>query len=261
MFTKEALKQQMRAMGLVPTDRVLIHTSYKAVGEVEGGPNGLIDAFCEYLSHGLFLVPTHTWDNVNAEHPVYDVRSTVPCIGAVPRAAAARGDGFRSLHPTHSLWAHGEGAEEFLAGEEHACTPTPPGSVWATLPERGVKILLLGVGNDKNTFLHSLDELLDIPDRLQREPWEVTIIDREGRRFRHPQRGHYCSRTNDVSQYFTNFEKPFVELGAQKFGKLGNATVRIIDPGECRRILTRILSRATEDLCVSHMDLPEALYR
>ena len=76
MYNKEELKRQMAEMGLKSTDTVLIHISLKAVGETENGADGIIDAFCEYLSDGLFLVPTHTLDSVNAKNPVFDVRTS-----------------------------------------------------------------------------------------------------------------------------------------------------------------------------------------
>ena len=261
MFTKEELTDQIRNMGILPTDTVLIHTSMRAVGQVENGAHGVIDAFRDYLTEGLFLVPTHTWANVTRENPVYDVRSTVPCIGALPTAAAFREDGIRSLHPTHSMWAIGRGAEEYVRGEENAPTPGTPGFAWERLADANAKILLVGVGNDKNTFIHAVEEVADIPDRLQREPWEVTIRDQEGREYTHPYVTHYCSRSNDVSRQFVNFEKPLLELGAQKFGKLGNADVRIVDAAACKEIVLKICARATQDLCIEYMDLPEELYR
>ena len=261
MFGKEALQEQIQAMGIVPSDTVLIHTSMRAVGEVENGAHGVIDAFREFLSEGLFLVPTHTWDCVNREHPVYDVTKTIPGIGALPRAAAFRPDGIRSLHPTHSMWATGKGAARYIQNEENAPTPGTPGYAWARLADVNAKILLIGVGNDKNTFIHAVEEMADIPDRLAQEPYEVTILDWEGRIYRHAYRGHFCSRSTDVSRQFVNFEKPFVALGAQKFGKFGNAEVRIVDAKRCRDILFKIYSRTKEDLCITRMDIPEALYR
>ena len=74
MFTKEQLKEQLKNMGIKPDDTVLIHTSFKAVGEVEGGIDGFIDIFKEYLSDGLFIIPTHTWAVVTPENPIYDVK-------------------------------------------------------------------------------------------------------------------------------------------------------------------------------------------
>ena len=37
MFQKADLIKQIKAMGILPTDTVLIHTSMRAIGEVEGG--------------------------------------------------------------------------------------------------------------------------------------------------------------------------------------------------------------------------------
>ena len=123
MFTKQDLTEQIRAMGILPTDTVLVHISLRAVGKVENGADGVIDAFRDYLTDGLFLVPTHTWANVNKDQPVYDVRSTVPCIGTMPTVAAFRQDGVRSLHPTHSIWAIGKNAAEYVRNEENAPSP------------------------------------------------------------------------------------------------------------------------------------------
>lgn len=261
MFSKEELKKQIQDMGIKPSDTVLIHTSLRAVGEVENGADGVIDAFCEYLSDGLFLVPTHTWMSVNREHPVYDVRTAVPCIGTLPQVAAFRKDGVRSLHPTHSMWAHGKRAAEYVAGEEKATSPMPPGFAWARLAEVNAKILLLGVQNNRNSFIHAVDEIAELPDRIHSESYRITIYDQEGHVHYMDYFGHHCSRSDDFSRQFVNFEKPLVEMGAQTFGNFGNAQVRIIDAKKCQDVLLKIYSRAKEDLCIELMEIPEEYYR
>ena len=261
MVTKQQIKDDLQTLGILPRDTVLIHTSLKAVGEVEGGADGFIDAFCEYLSEGLFLVPTHTWDCVNADHPHYDVRTSVPCIGTVPRVAAFRKDGIRSLHPTHSVWAHGNNAESFVRGEENAQSPAPVGFCWDRLADAGAKILLIGVTHNRNTFIHSVDERMNLSDRLSAQTYDVTISDSNGRTVTHPMRSHSCSKTNDVSLFYVNFEKPLVELGAQSFGQLGNAQVRIVDAMKCREIVSRIYVRAEADIFTQYREFPEALYK
>ena len=261
MITKQQLKDDLQAMGIRPDDTVLIHTSLKSVGEVEGGADGFIDAFCEYLKDGLFLIPTHTWNDVNADNPLYDVSASVPCIGAVPRVAAFRKDGIRSLHPTHSIWAHGKTAADFIRGEENAASPAPMGFCWDRLADVGAKILLIGVGHNRNTFIHSVDERVDLPDRLGAVPYEVTIVDHSGNRLIRSMRPHRCSRTNDVSQFYVNFEKPLTELGAQKTGKMGNAEVRIVDAKQCRDIVSGIYNRAESDIFTEYCEIPEHLYK
>jgi len=259
MITKEQLKKELQNMGILPTDTVLIHTSLKAVGEVEGGADTFIDAFCEYLSDGLFLVPTHTWDNVTPEHPSYDVRTERPCIGIVPVVASTRKDGIRSLHATHSIWGHGKGAKEFLMGEEDAGSPGAPGFCWSRLADIDAKILLIGVLHNRDTFIHSVDEYVDLPNRLG-EPFEVTITDWDGSTMKRNFRPHRCSRTNDVSQFYVNFEKPLIALGAQQMGKLGNADVRIVDAKRCREIVSGIYRHADEAYFTEFRDIPEEMY-
>ncbi len=268
MITKEQLTEDIRAMGIAPTDTVMIHTSMRAIGDVEGGADTVIDAFCEVLSDGLFLVPTHTWATVGPRNPLYDVRASVPNIGALPCAAARREDGVRSLHPTHSMWAKGARAAEFVSGEEKALTPTPPGFAWSRLADVGAKILLLGVGLDKNTYIHAVDELYDLPDRLASEPYTVTIRDYDGQEISRPCYPHHCSRTWDVSGHFVNFEPAFLACGVMTFGKLGNACVRIVDAKKCRDTVLRIYesaaaddTRTDKDLCVEYLDIPASYYQ
>lgn len=261
MYNKEALKKQIREMGILSTDIVMMHTSMKAIGEVEGGADTVIDAFCECLEDGLYLVPTHTWGSVHKDHPVFDVRTERPCVGALPTAAAFRKDGVRSLHPSHSVWAHGKNAAEFVKGEEQVHSPAPKGFLWSKLADVNAKILLVGVGNNKNTFIHSVDEYVDLEDRLSPEEFDVTIIDHEGKEHHSNYRGHCCSKTRDVSQYYVNFEKPLVELGAQTFGKLGDAVVRIVDAKKCRDIVAKIYNTMDYDVGIMYQEIPEAFYK
>ena len=256
MFTKSELKNQLKEMGIKPDDTVLIHTSYKSIGEVEDGINGLIDAFKEYLCDGLFIIPTHTWANVTAENPVYDVNTTIPCIGAVSKVAAFRKDGVRSLHPTHSVWATGKNAVEFVKGEEISETPAPIGGCWFRLKDVNAKILLIGVGNNRNTFIHAVDELAELHDRLVENAWNVTVVDYNGNTLTHSFKNH----GNTGSENFGNFEKMFIKKGVQASGKLGNAEVKICDAKKCCELLLKLYKKVPENLCLEKNDIPEHLY-
>lgn len=257
MFTKQQLKEQLKAMGIKADDTVLIHSSYKSIGEVEGGIDGLIDVFKEYLSEGLFIIPTHTWAVINPQNPVYDVKSSIPCIGAVAKVAAFRKDGIRSLHPTHSVWVTGKVAEDFVKGEEYAMTPAPVGGCWSRLVQMGAKILLIGVGNNRNTFIHAVDEMADLDDRLSPNPWEVTIVDYDGNKTTHSYRSHGATG----SENFGNFEKMFIAKGVQKSGRLGNAEVKICDTKRCTEVLLSLYGKTRKNLCLTKGDIDEELYK
>ena len=45
MYTKDQLKEQIKRLGIRPDDTLLVHSSMKAVGEVEGGADTVLDAF------------------------------------------------------------------------------------------------------------------------------------------------------------------------------------------------------------------------
>ena len=126
--------------------------------------------------------------------------------------------------------------------------------------QKNGKILLIGVEHNRNTFIHSVDERMALPDRLG-APYAVTFVDHHGHSITHPMRPHSCSRTNDVSRFYVNFEKPFTELGAQKLGKLGNASIRILDACKCREIVSRIYARSKSDIFTEYRDFPETLYK
>ena len=255
MLTQTQIHDALKQMGIRSTDTVLIHTSMRAIGEVEGGCDGLIDAFCAYLDKGLFLVPTHTWDNVGKTAPVFDVRTTKPCIGALPTVAAFRADGVRSLHPTHSVTAFGDRAAEFVKGEEKATTPCPAGGVWARLLCEDAKILLIGVGLNRNTYIHAVDEMLDLPDRLV-PPIPLTIIDQNGNRHE----TLYQKHGQTGSENFGVFQKPLEALGALTYGTLGNATVGVFHVKSGTTVLKKLWQAAEYDLCKQPQEIPITYY-
>ncbi len=256
MVTKRDIFDFLQKINIKKDDTVLVHTSMKSIGEVENGCDGIIDAFTEYLSDGLFIVPTHTWANVNRDNPVYDVKSTKPCIGALPTVAAFRKDGIRSLHPTHSVTAFGKEAADFVKGEEKSTSPCPKGGVWERLYHRGAKILLIGVGLNRNTYIHAIDEILSLEGRLS-SPFPLTIIDYEGKEHKI----HFKSHTELTgSENFGNFKTPLEKLGALTYEKLGNATVGIFEIKSGTRIIKHLWKNADFHLCIEEKEIPIKYY-
>lgn len=251
MITRTDVHGFLKDIGIKSCDTVLIHSSMRSLGDVEGGCDGLIDAFKSYLTGGLLIIPTHTWANVNAQNPIYGPRKTPPCIGALPTVAALRPDGFRSLHPTHSVAAFGYRASEFVSGEESAFSPCSEGGVWRRLYDEDAKILLIGVGLDRNTYIHAIDEILDLPDRLS-APFSLTVIDYEGKAHYLNFRGH----ASTGSRNFENYRTPLEALGAMKNATLGKATVGIVNARAATEVITKLWERAEYNLCAERREIP-----
>lgn len=263
MVTGQDIFDMLEKFGIRHDAKVTMHTSLRAVGEIEGGADGLIDAFCAYLNDGLFMVPTHTWANVNKENPYFDVRTTIPCIGTLPEVAAFRPDAVRTLHPTHSLAIFGKKAEEYGKGEEECHTPAPVGGALSRLYEEEGKILLVGVGHEKNTYLHAVDERLHIPNRIRKEGFLVTITDRQGKKHQltdfhpHHTEGIDCG----CSEFYPNYKKALDETGCVEYGKLGNALVYCCDVKKMTDVVANIWKHADHDICVTQEELPKEYYK
>ena len=263
MVTKQEIQEFLKQTGIRHDDKVTVHCSLRAIGEIEDGADGLIDAFCGYLSAGLLLVPTHTWDTVTREHPFYDVRTEVPCIGTLAKVAAFRKDAVRSLHPTHSVAAFGKNAAEYVRGEERSASPAPVGGCLSRLYEEHGKILLLGVGHDKNTYLHAVDERLRIPDRLHPEPFVITIRDQSGNTLTSPPFHTHFTAASDtcVSEYYPNYKETLEYTGAVTYTKLGNAQVYCCDAVKMTDTVRMLWEKADYDLCAARRPVPAAYYK
>ncbi len=251
------LLTQIEKAGIAPNDTVMIHSSLKALGEIEGRAEGFIDAFKEYLSDGLLLIPTHTWANVNRSNPVFDVRSTLPCIGALPTVAAFYKDGVRSLHPTHSLVAFGKRSEDYVKNECKCSSPTPPEGAWGRLYGENAKILLIGVGHNRNTYIHSIDERVGIPHRLAENPIDFHVIDRNGVERIQPSRQHFTPGTKDVSANFVRFTSLLEKEKATYKVKIGEADTIVCDAHRLTEVLVPLFEKSIKmgvDLCADSTD-------
>lgn len=258
MYTKEDLKKCMADMGLKPTDALMVHSSMKAVGEVDGGADTVVDAFMEYLKDGLFMTPTHTWAQMGKDYPVFDPKTEPACVGIIPNIFRQREGVVRSLHPTHSIAAYGVGASEYIEGEENATSPCPPGGCWDRLREIDAKILLLGVTHTRNTYIHSVDEVLNIRDRLTDEPTLMQVVMPDGSKKDVPMYRHF-NRTLGIGNFSEEFDKlkqAFYDLGAAKPVKFGDADCILCEAKKIFAVCERLFS-IEENCVIERAELPE----
>lgn len=223
MFTKELLTQQLKDMGISSDDALMLHSSMKAIGEVAGGADTVLDAFMEYLSAGLFMTPTHTWRQMSADYCVFDPSLEPSCVGILSDLFWRRPGVYRSLHPTHSIAACGKGAAEYVQGEEFLHTPCDPSGCFGRLKDIRAKILLVGVTHVKNTYIHSIEESFDVKERLTEEPVLFYVVRPDGTRIPVPMHRHYNSTTAHISEAFDLLKDYYFETGAAKGVRFGDA--------------------------------------
>lgn len=257
MHTKESLKKQLAAMGLTGEETILIHSSMKAIGETQKGAETVLDALMEFFEKGLLLLPTHTWKTINAENPVFDVDNEPACVGILPNLFLKRPGVVRSLHPTHSMAGYGKDAASYLAGEEMRNTPCTPGGCYDRLKDVGGKILLVGVGHERNTYIHSVEEVLNVPNRLSDMPVLMKIVQHGKKPVSVYMRKHYNSQQPHISEDFVKLNRAFDECGAAVHTVFGSAECILCDARRIFEVTRHVVAPDPECLVTRGEIAPE----
>lgn len=228
MFTQADLTEHLKALGIQPTDTLLVHSSLKSIGPVEGGAEGVLDALIDYLRPGLLIFPTHTWKQINEQYNVFDPQTEPACIGILPNLFMKRPGVIRSWHPTHSVAACGVDAAAYTAGEEQWDTPCPRQGCWGKLIDRQAKILFIGCSLKSNTFLHGVEEWNQVPNRIAPFYQYLKIRLPDGSLFDRPMHRHHAPGLS-ISEHYDKMEAPFLAAGIARRGRFGDAGCTIGD--------------------------------
>jgi len=226
------LADDLTTLGVEPGDVLLVHTSYRAVRPVEGGPAGLIAALRRAVGDsGTLVMPSWTED----DDAVFD-RATTPVaadLGITAATFVRTPAVVRSTHP-FAFAAVGPQAEAITADP----LPTPPhrlespvGRVW----EHDGKVLLLGVGHDSNTTIHLAESLARVPYGVSKH----CTVEEDGRptRVDYLENDHCCQRFALADEWLRS-------RGAQREGRVGNAHARLI---RSRDVVTVVRERLERD--------------
>lgn len=242
VYTKQDLMNYLHEMGLKPTDAVMIHSSMKSIGAVEGGADTVLDALMEYFAPGLLMMPTHTWAQMNPDYNVFDPKTEPACVGILPNLFMKRPGVVRSLHPTHSIAAYGPSAQAYIAAEIDVTTPCAPEGCWGRLRSIGAKVLLVGVTHARNTYIHAVEECLDVPERLAEKPADFVVLMPDGTRRQVVQYRHYNVLEPHVSEHFVKLHDGYLETGAAVKVRLGDAQCLLCDCDGLYRTTERVLA-------------------
>lgn len=242
MYKKEDLTKAIEEMGIKSDDTVFIHSSMKSIGKVDGGADTVLDAFMDYLSEGLLILPTHTWARMSETHNIYDPKKEPSCVGILSNLFMTREGVLRSLHPTHSIAVFGKDGKEYIKGEEYLTTPCSPGGCYDRLRERNAKILLLGVNHIRNTFIHSVEEVLQVPERFTEAPVQFHIVMPDGSLKESNMYRHYNKTTAHISESYSKLEQAFYDNLAAKQVTFGDAACILCDAHGIFEVTKNVLS-------------------
>lgn len=168
-------------LGVKESDNLLVHTSFRSFGRVDGGPETVVSSLMESIGeNGTLLMPALSYETVTENQPVFKVNETPSCVGALTEYFRQRKGTLRSLHPTHSISAYGKKAELFIKNHVLDSTPVGPNSPLSKLRDENGKLLFIGCGLRPNTSIHGIEEFV-IPEYLYNGDVTFTIEDADGK--------------------------------------------------------------------------------
>lgn len=202
-LTRDDVEAGLRHVGLRTGDIVLLHSSLSSLGVVEGGADALVDAFLGVLgADGTLLVPIFG------------------ALGVVTEVVRNRQDAVRSIHPRSAVAAIGRDAEALCKDHWKAEMAHGPDTPYTRIAARGGYVCLLGVDQDRNTTLHTAEELLRLP--YLRRTGEFTFDTPEG-------------EVTKSWPYFPGPHRDFIgldralrERGVVRVGRIGGCVVRLM---------------------------------
>lgn len=158
-ITKTDIVKGLKRIGITKGDHLFVHTSLSSFGHVSGGANTVINALLQAVGPtGTVMVPTF-----GCTDGVFDPAKSETGLGAVPKAFWKRKNAVRSQHALASVAAIGSKAKWLTQDHENARLAHGKNTPYARLAEIEGKILLLGVDQDRSTFLHIAEELTSQP--------------------------------------------------------------------------------------------------
>ena len=118
MLEFDDLIRGFEKMGISPGDTIMVHSSYKSLGGVNGGADTVIDALVESVGDkGTVLFPTFNFKSWVDTH-YFDVRETASHMGVITELARCREAAVRTPHPLYSFAVLGNRQEEFAACDD-----------------------------------------------------------------------------------------------------------------------------------------------
>jgi len=175
-WCRERLAEDFERLGIQPGISVLVNSSLRAIGRVEGGAAAVVAALRAVLGPAAtIVVPAQTPANstTSAVHrravagitatqladyqarfePFDPARTPSEGMGAIAEYIRCCPEAFRSGHPTSSFAALGPDAER-LTARHPLHSHLGPESPLGALAESEAQVLLLGVGFAKCTAFH-----------------------------------------------------------------------------------------------------------
>lgn len=230
--TQDRIVADLRTLGVVPGDVLLVHSSLKSLGHVQGGPNTLIDALLEAIGvQGTLVFPAYTGGKV--ENVGLDASQRKVYTGIIPETARRRPDFLYSPHPFYGIAARGPLAAELVRLNNTYVFPSAERKFIYLMMRAGGKALLVGVTHEANSTIHLVEEFAGLDYKVQDKAWwpleveKFLLLPADEQRMM-VARHSGAALPYRIGTHFTAIEEPLVRAGKLTIGKVGAAECRLM---------------------------------
>jgi len=240
MLTFEKLVEGFRDLGVEEGDTLLVHSSYKSLGAVDGGPQIVINALESVLGEdGTLVMPTFNFD-FNKGTP-WDVRSTPSKMGALTELVRNNPRAKRVFHPFYSFAILGKHAE--MLGNLRYKSSYERNSVFGKLRDLDGKIMVIGLSyTNSMTFFHHIEQMEGVDYRFLKE-FTGEVTDWDGT----TKVDTFEMLVRDIDKGVITEVNPMGELmekeGIIKVGKIGEADVKLMKANDVYAFTAREMRR------------------
>jgi aminoglycoside 3-N-acetyltransferase len=240
MLAFEQLVEGFRELGVEQGDTLLVHSSYKSLGEVEGGPQTVIRALEALLGpDGTLIMPTFNFD-FNKGVP-WDVRTTPSKMGVLTELVRTDPRAKRVFHPFYSFAILGKHAA--MLGSLRYKSAYERNSVFGKLRDLDGKIMVIGLSyNNSMTFFHHIEQMEGVDYRFLKQ-FTGEVTDENG----NTDTDTFEMLVRDIDKGVMTMVDPMgalmEEAGVIKSVKIGEADVKLMKANEVYEFTAREMKR------------------
>ena len=218
---------------------ILVHSSLKSFGKVEGGAETLIHALLDLCGEkGTLVMPTLTFASVNEADPFFDAAETPSGTGYVTEFFRKKPGVIRSMHVLSSAAAFGYDAAYIT--EAHFDSPCGPETPYGRIIELKGYSLFLGVDFGCNTLFHCAEEAVNPAYLKYKTLHGVRVRDFEGNTSVRDYRRYDCYQTG-IFRKLEKMGSVFMEKGVLHETLIGNSHITMISAEDNFRISCEVL--------------------
>jgi aminoglycoside 3-N-acetyltransferase len=222
MLNFEDLVSEFRRIGLTDGDTVMVHSSYKSFGGIDGGPQTVLDALIDVIGNeGTLIMPRFNFD-FSSLGTIWDVNSTPSHMGIISEFARKDPRSRKVFHPIYPFSIIGKHADDLVKHRYKGGYSKD--SIFHQLCVLDAKIIQIDKVYKGTTLIHHVEEMLQVDYKYFKD-FKGTVIDETGKKY-----------DDTFNLYVRDWEKGYVtdvlpigkileREGVMKVYKIGDATI------------------------------------